>query len=210
MLEREQSRAQVGPRAAVARLLYHWAMAWPGVAAVALGVAWGVASGTVSPVFGAAASPDMAKDLDRVRGKSVTQGRVCSDPARPCGDDFKPNELSFEIVTKFAFDRGEDRSKPFFAIILESGPLCGIPDVKRVEVQSLFPGRKVFLHRYFCEDFGDNVGYTNVNKKVGFLAVYGGDTAAEAKRALAEVKATGRFPAANVRRMQVYVTYQLE
>jgi hypothetical protein len=178
--------------------------------AVAVGVAWGVASGTVSPVRGAAASPDMEKDLDRVRGKSVTQGRVCSDPARPCGDDFKPNELSFEIVTKFAFDRGEDRSKPFFAVILESGPLCGIPDVKRVEVQALFPGRKVFLHRYLCEDFGDNVGYTKVNKKVGFLAVYGGDTAAEAKKALAEVKATGRFPAANVRKMQVYVTYQLE
>ena len=44
----------------------------------------------------------------------------------------------------------------------------------------------------------------------GFLAVYGGDTAAEAKKALAEVKASGRFPAANVRKMQVYVTYQLE
>ncbi len=68
----------------------------------------------------------------------------------------------------------------------------------------------MFLHRYFCDDFGDNVGYTNTNKKAGFLAVHGGDNAAEAKKALAEVKATGRFPDANVRKMQVYVTYQLE
>jgi hypothetical protein len=68
----------------------------------------------------------------------------------------------------------------------------------------------VFLHRYFCEDFGDNVGYTNVKKSAGFLAVYGGDTAAEARKALTDVKATGRFPDANLRKMQVYVTYQLE
>ena len=173
-------------------------------------MAWSGVVGVVLPVLLAAASHDTAKDLDRVRHRSVTQGRVCPDPAHPCGDDFKPNELSFEIAKRFDFDRGEDRSKPFFAIILKSGPLCGLPDAERVEAQALFPTRKTFLHRYFCDDFGDNVGYTNVSKKAGFLAVYGGDTAAEAGNTLAAVKATGRFPGANVRKMQVYVTYQLE
>jgi hypothetical protein len=173
-------------------------------------MAWSGVVGIVLAVVAAAVSPGGAKTLERVRKTSVIQGRVCPDPARPCGDDFKPNELSFEIGKRFDFDRGEDRSKPFFAIILKSGPLCGIPDAERLEAQGLFPARKVFLHRYLCEDFGDNVGYTNINKKAGFLAVYGGDSAAEAKKALAEVKATGRFPDANVRKMQVYVTYQLE
>jgi hypothetical protein len=171
-------------------------------------MAWSGFVGIVLLVAGL--SHDMAKDLDRVRRRSVTQGPVCPDPAHPCGDDFKPNELSFEIGKRFDFDRGEDRSRPFFAIILKSGPLCGLPDAERVEAQALFPSRKVFLHRYFCDDFGDNVGYTNTNKKTGFLAVYGGDTAGDAKKALVEVKATGRFPDANVRKMQVYVTYQLE
>ena len=183
-------------------------MAWSRFVGFVLPVLAAAVSHHASPAAAAAAAA--AKNLDHVRKKSVTQGRVCPDPAHPCGDDFKANELSFEIAKKFDFDRGEDRSKAFFAIILKSGPLCGIPDAERVEVQALFPTRKVFLHRYFCEDFGDNVGYTNVNKKAGFLAVYAGDNAAEAKNALAEVKATGRFPDANVRKLQVYVTYQLE
>ena len=145
-----------------------------------------------------------------VAKKVVTQGEVCPDPARPCAEveRFKPNELSFRIASKFDFDRGQDRSAPFYAAILKSGELCKIPDAERTAAQALFPGRKVFLHRYFCEDFGDKVTYTNVNRKAGFLAVYAGKTEAEAKAFFADVQA--KYPGANLRRMQVVITYQLE
>ena len=66
------------------------------------------------------AAPDSEQDLEKVRTKVVTQGKVCSDPDRPC-DGFRANELSFAIATKFAFDRGRDKSQPFYAVILSSG-----------------------------------------------------------------------------------------
>jgi hypothetical protein len=145
-----------------------------------------------------------------VARKVLTQGEVCPDPARPCADveRFKPNELSFRIAKKFEFDRGQDRSQPFYAAILKSGELCKLPEAERSAAQALFPGRKVFLHRHFCDDFGDKVTYTNVNRKAGFIAVYAGKTEAEAKAFLAEARA--KYPDANLRRMQVVITYQLE
>jgi hypothetical protein len=42
------------------------------------------------------------------------------------------------------------------------------------------------------------------------MAVYAGETEEEAKRFLAEVKAGGQFPDANMRRMQAVAIYQLE
>jgi hypothetical protein len=157
---------------------------------------------------------DEAEDAEAaqqaVAKKVVTQGEVCPEPQKPCVDveRFKPNELSFRIARKFDFDRGQDRSAPFYAAILKSGELCRIPDAERTAAQVLFPARKVFLHQYFCEDFGDKVTYTNVNRKAGFIAVYAGRTEAEAKAFLAEVRA--KYPDANLRRMQVVITYQME
>src|SRR5215813_1711152 len=129
----------------------------------------------------------------------VAQGKVCGDPAHPCGD-FKPNELSFKITKKFNFDRPQDKSAPFYAVILRSGELCKIGDDERVKTQALFPRNKVFLHRYFCEDFNDKVTYTNINRKIGFVAVYAGETSGAANKLLSEAKA--KFPDANIRRMQ--------
>jgi hypothetical protein len=145
-----------------------------------------------------------------VAKKVVTQGEVCPDPQNPCVgiERFKPNELSFRIASRFDFDRGQDRSTAFYAVILRSGELCRMQDEERIAAQGLFPGRKVFLHRYFCEEFGDKVTYTNVNRKAGFVAVYAGRTEAEAKAFLAEAQA--KYPGANLRRMQVVITYQLE
>ena len=117
--------------------------------------------------------------MERLRTSIVTQGKVCPDPNRPC-EGFKPHELSFAIAQPFKFDRGRDRSPPFFAVILKSGKLCGIDDTERVKAQQQFPAAKVFLHRYMCEDFGDKVTYTNINEKSGFVAVYAGETEAEA------------------------------
>lgn len=140
----------------------------------------------------------------------LTHGEVCPDPKNPCLDmgHFHDNELSFRLKSKFDFDRGQDRSTPFYAAILKSGELCRIPEEERVALQAQFPTRKVFLHRFFCQDFTDKVTYTNVNRKAGFIAVYAGRTDAEAKQFLADVKS--KFPDANLRRMQVVIVNQLE
>ena len=160
-------------------------------------------------LFVSLAAVGAEEDIEQVRKKVLTQGKVCPDPARPC-PDFKPNELSFAITgKKFDFDRGEDRSQPFYAVILRSDKLCSIQEAERLKLQALFPSRKVFVHQYFCEDFGDKVTYTNVNRKVGFVAVYAGETEEEGRAFLAEVK-TGPFKDATLRRMQSVVTYQIE
>jgi hypothetical protein len=146
----------------------------------------------------------------KIAHRVVTHGEVCPDPKSPCLDmgRFQDNELSFRLKSKFNFDRGQDRSAPFYAVILKSGELCKMPEEERVAIQAQFPGRKVFLHRFFCQDFTDKVTYTNVNRKAGFIAVYAGRTEAEGKQFLSEAK--GRFPDANIRRMQVVIVNQLE
>ena len=154
------------------------------------------------------APQDSEPEMDQVRLKVVTQGKVCADPDRPC-TGFKPNELSFAIATPFKFDRGRDKSQPFYAVILKSAPICSLADSERVRAQKVFPRAKVFLHRYFCEDFGDKVTYSNVNEKSGFVAVYAGDTEAAAQPVLALAKSSG-FPDANIRRMEAIVVYQIE
>ena len=148
----------------------------------------------------------------KIARRVITHGDVCPDPRRPCldMDRFHENELSFHLKSKFNFDRGRDRSLPFYALILKSGELCKMPDEERVAIQAQFPSRKVFLHRYFCNDFSDKATYTNVNRKAGLIAVYAGKTEAEAKQFLAEVQAAGKFPDANLRRMQVELVRQLE
>lgn len=155
-----------------------------------------------------AAEQDTEQEMERVRTLVITQGKVCPDPDRPC-DGFKPNELSFAIAKPFAFDRGRDRSQPFYAVILKSGPLCGLPDSERLRAQAQFPRAKVFLHRHMCEDFGDKVTYSGVNAKAGFVAVYAGETEADAQRVLAQAKAAG-YADANIRRLEAIVVYQLE
>jgi uncharacterized protein len=148
------------------------------------------------------------RQIEQVRQKVVVQGKVCGDPDRPCSG-FKPNELSFDVATPFAFDRGRDRSQPFYAVILKSAPLCGLADAERRRAQKVFPRAKVFLHRYFCEDFGDKVTYSNVSEKTGFVAVYAGDSEAAAQPILELARASG-YADANVRRMEVIVVYQIE
>jgi len=155
-----------------------------------------------------AAAQDQEKQMEKIQKTVLTQGKVCPDPDHPC-DGFKPNELSFTIAKPFKFDRGRDKSQPFYAVILKSGPLCGINDSERLDAQKTFPGAKVFLHRHMCEDFNDKVTYSNVNAKSGFVAVYAGETEADAKKVLAQAIAAG-YKDANFRRLEVIVVYQLE
>jgi hypothetical protein len=93
----------------------------------------------------------------------------------------------------------------FYAIVLKSVPAkeddCNtfVPEAQRLETQALFPDHKVFTSR--CADV-ENLFYTNVDPKFRIMAVYSGTTLADAKRMLDAVKATGKFPGANLRRMR--------
>jgi hypothetical protein len=129
---------------------------------------------------------------------------VCPDPAHPC-PGFKPNDLSFPLP-KDGAARDELRSAPFFAVVLRTLSPCRITEAERAEIQKLLPRNKVFATRFQCDDdVENNVSYDGVDPKHGFLAVYAGETQAAARAFLAEVKRTGKFPGANLRKMQVVV-----
>lgn len=74
-----------------------------------------------------------------------------------------------------------------------------------MEAQSMFLKPKGFASHFGCGHL--TVGYTNVNYNYNFLAVYAGETQAAANAFLARVKAEGKFPGANVRKMQVVIDY---
>ena len=137
---------------------------------------------------------------------SQRPGRVCPDPAHPC-PGFRAHDLSF-VLPRGGVARAEARSDSFYAVILRSAPRCAIPERDRVAAQRLFPARKVFSQRFECDDdVENNVSYTGVNPSLAFLAVYAGATRAQASATLATVARTGRFPGANLRRMQVVYNY---
>jgi hypothetical protein len=136
------------------------------------------------------------------------QGKVRPDPAKSCSDRaFKPHELCFEIP-KDGIARAEYLSETFYAIILKTAERCTITEEERLQTQKLFPQTKVFSMRFQCDDnIEENISYTNVNDKFGFLAVYAGPSLKEANSQLAEIKTAGRFPGANIRRMQARLVY---
>jgi len=137
-----------------------------------------------------------------------TQGKVQPNPANPCSDgNFKPHELCFE-TPKDGIGRDEYLSESFYAIILKTAERCTITEKERLQVQALLAKSKVFSMRFSCDDdIEENISYTNVNDKYGFLAVYAGRTMKEARARLEEVKATGQFPGANIRKMQAKLVY---
>ena len=136
---------------------------------------------------------------------------VCGNPKIPCKTvaTFQVNDLPFQV--------GENtvivETVPFYAIILQSTPVTGdscdifIPERERLSAQALFPDHKVFSSR--CTD-PENLFYLdlssrnvrNMSETHRIMAVYAGATLAEANRMLAAVKATGKFPGANIRRMR--------
>ena len=126
---------------------------------------------------------------------------VCADLARPC-PGFKAHDLSFRLP-RDGKARAEVRSAPFYAVILRSGARCSVTEGERVEAQKRIPGSKVFSARFGCDDDPENnVTYTNVDPKAGFLAVHAGPDRAAGEAMLARVQALGLYPGANLRRMQ--------
>jgi hypothetical protein len=128
---------------------------------------------------------------------------VCGNPNLPCKSaaTFQPNDLPFRLPGQAViFD-----TELFYAIILKSVGAseadCDVfvPETERLEAQALFPDHKVFASR--CAD-PETLFYTGMNPKHRFMAVYAGTTIATAQRMLSAVKATGKFPGANIRRMR--------
>jgi hypothetical protein len=134
------------------------------------------------------------------------QGKVHGEiTATPPGG--KPHEIAFDRPDD-GVARAQWKSAPFFAVILKSAKACAFTEEERKSIQAMFPGAKVFMTRFQCDgNVEENVTYTNVDPKAAFIAVYAGDTLAAADRTLAKAKATGKFRAANLRRLQAVVVY---
>jgi len=146
---------------------------------------------------------DVAAGQSHASRQRARKASICGNPRVACKTTatFKPNDLPFRVPeNSVIFD-----TELFYAIILKSVPAdegdCNVvvPEVERLQTQALFPDRKVFTSE--CADV-ETLFYTNVNPKFRIMAVYGGTTLTEAKRVLEAVKATGKFPGANLRRMR--------
>jgi hypothetical protein len=135
-----------------------------------------------------------------------TPGKVHSEPAASC-QGFKPHHLCFDVPND-GVARAEYLSEPFYAVILKTTARCSVSEEERLQIQKLFPLSKVFAESFNCDDDPEEfIRYTNVNAKVGFLAVHAGATLKQANKRLAEVRATGKFPGANIRKMQAVIVF---
>jgi len=148
-------------------------------------------------------SIDAAAQRRRPPARHLT---VCGNPNLPCKSfrPFEPFELRFRIPeTAVIWD-----TELFYAVILKSvkssDENCDvfIPERDRLAAQALFPNNKVFASR--CVEPG-GISYSNTSSKAQFMAVYAGNTLAQANRMLATVQATGKYPSANIRRMRATV-----
>ena len=133
----------------------------------------------------------------------VKHPSVCGNPNVTCTSQitFEPYDLPFRMpANAVIYD-----TELFYAIILRSVNVprdsCDnfIPEPERLAAQILFPNNKVFTSR--CAEPG-RLSYSNTSSKANFIAVYAGTTLADANRMLKAVKATGKFPGANLRRMR--------
>ena len=158
----------------------------------------GILIATVVTLIALSAETTAQKRKPQVRHLSV-----CGNPNAACKTTvtFQPHDLPVRLpANAVIYD-----TELFYAIILKSvsapNDECEIfvPESERLAAQVLFPNNKVFSSR--CVTPGD-LSYTNTSDKAHFMAAYAGPTLADANRMLAEVKATGKFPGANIRRMR--------
>ncbi len=144
--------------------------------------------------------------------KRASAAAICGNPRVACKTSvtFHPNDLPFQVPKNAVIVDTE----LFYAIILKSvnipGDSCDvfIPENERLAAQVLFPDRKVFSSR--CID-PENLFYLdetvktrvkNMSETHRIMALYAGTNLADAKRVLQTVKATGKFPGANIRRLR--------
>src|SRR5947199_4381119 len=143
--------------------------------------------------------------------RATTHAAVCGNPKIRCQTSatFEANDLPFQVPQNSVIVD----TVPFYAIVLQSKVVrdddCKIfiPERDRLAAQALFPDHKVFSSR--CTD-PENLFYLDLSSRQTrnlsdtnrIMAVYAGTAIAEAQKMLAAVKATGKFPSANIRRMR--------
>jgi hypothetical protein len=140
--------------------------------------------------------------------KTVKQppAKVCFDPAAPCPSSvpFEPNDLKFRLPKNAVIYDSEE----FYAVVLKTLRVTDtdcekfVTETERKAAQKLFPKRKVFTSR--CADTL-GVYYSAVAPTERIMALYAGATREEAARTLEEVKTTGKFPDAKLRRMHATI-----
>ena len=138
--------------------------------------------------------------------RPIRHPAVCGNPNVSCPSafPFEPYDLRFRMPqTAVIYD-----TDLFYAVILRSvrspAENCDnyIPEPDRLAAQILFPNNKVFTSR--CAVPGQ-VSYSNTSARAQFMAVYAGMSLTDANRMLTVVKATGKFPGANIRRTRAMV-----
>lgn len=146
----------------------------------------------------------------KAKRQKTIQGRICGNPTVKCktgGYDFDSYNIPFELPKGYIIYE----SKPFYAVILKSRTVKDIfgddescreaaAENERLSAQNLFPNNKVFSQR--C-GFGP-LYYSGVNGNVVFLAVYGGNTLAEAQKFLKVVNDSGKYKGAYVKKLQAH------
>jgi len=145
--------------------------------------------------------------ITAVAQRKAKLGKVCGNPLAMCKgrENFQAWDLPFDTGKNFVIANSEW----FYGIVLRSKKMkpewgdCEHPifgETERLEIQDMFPGKKVFALN--CVESGTNY-YTGVTDQIAFIGVYAGRTLAEANAFLRTVQATKKFPGIRVRRMQV-------
>jgi hypothetical protein len=154
-------------------------------------------------LVGVAALSLFTVTISAQRRKPAKHGTICGNPTIKCRTSatFPENDLPFQIPSNAnIYD-----TDLFYAIILKSVNVAAdncerfVPEGERLAAQAIFPDHKVFSSR--CADPG-GLFYTNTSSKTRFMAVYAGMSLTDANKMLAAVKASGKYPGANIRRMR--------
>ncbi len=144
--------------------------------------------------------------------RTQTAFAVCHEPNAKCSSSysFAPHHLPFALNEKLVFGKTY-WSRPFYAVILKSVKVAEdsncthVTEEERLEVQAVWPTRKVFASRFSCPE--ELVHYENADQDFNFLAVYAGTTITDARRLLTQVRKNKRFSQAYIKRMQVVLDY---
>ena len=166
--------------------------------------------------------PNPASPCVKIINKGVKDYSHGDKPVISTGKNlFDDADLSFRLPAKLIWP-SDHESADFYAIVLRirpavvekdrmAKPVCEqgyYSEKERTELQKMFPTHKVFASRNGCAAY--YFGYTNAyegDETKEFVAVYAGNTEAEAKRFLKRVRATKEFAGATYRKMQVVLGY---
>ena len=145
----------------------------------------------------------------------IADNFVCPEPNLPCNHkqkQFETWELSFRLPVKIVSNKSY-KSAPFYAIILKTYlEGCSELDIdpkveeERIEIQKLFPSRKVFSQNSCANLSAVNYEFAGKRDKSGerdlymdFTAVYAGVTEAEGREIFDLIR--GDYPQAELKKM---------